>query len=295
MNQPNPYTGLAGQTSNVPEFVTLDELPDVDSSKLTLGIGVDGPVTVDLDSESPHILVNAPTGKGKSTVARSLAVQSLARGDLVVFLDRKMHSHMWARPLSPLVHYADTAESIGSALVNLGRELHRRNQVVKTGEGVIGPRIVLIFEETNATLSQLKILDKQNGDGYGALNAFEDVSFMGRAVRIHIVAFAQLASYRSGLTADLLENFGTKVLINHSPTAWKWLASDCGRNRSAPAQVGRGLVCYAGKATEVQMAHIAEDEATEAVLSSIPAQRQVRRMVSNRSAIPPVWRAAIAR
>src|SRR3546814_15324323 len=85
--------------------------------------------SVDLDSESPHILVNAPTNKGKSTVGRSLGVQSLSQGDLVVVLDRKMHSHQWARDLAPVVHYADTTPSIGFALVNLGQELQRRNQI----------------------------------------------------------------------------------------------------------------------------------------------------------------------
>src|SRR3546814_8147130 len=85
---------------------------------------------------------------------------------------------------------------------------------LRDGVGELGPRIVVLFEETNATLSQLKALDKSAVQGgYGALDAFGDVMFMGRAVRIHMVAFAQLASYRSGLTQDLIENFGTKVLI----------------------------------------------------------------------------------
>src|SRR3546814_1454691 len=95
-------------------------MPEASGSVRTLGIGVSGPVGVDLDGESPHILVNAPTNKGKSTVGRSLGVQSLSQGDLVVVLDRKMHSHQWARDLAPVVHYADTTPSIGFAL-EIGR------------------------------------------------------------------------------------------------------------------------------------------------------------------------------
>ena len=71
MNRPNAYTGLGGL--EIPEMVTYS---GTTGSEVILGEGTQGPVTVDLDAESPHILVNAPTGKGKSTIARSIAVQS---------------------------------------------------------------------------------------------------------------------------------------------------------------------------------------------------------------------------
>lgn len=303
LHNPNPYSGLGGSGAEIPEFVTIDDIPGPGASTFTLGIGTSGPVTIDLDTESPHILVNAPTGKGKSTVARSIAVQRLSLGDVVIVLDRKMHSHAWARGLEPLAHYFDTTEMIGSALVNLGRELTRRNQIVKahklsgaTGPAPVGPRIVVLFEETNATLNELKALDKRQTDGgYGALQGFSDLMFMGRAVNMHVIAFAQLASYRSGLSADLLENFGTRVMIGYSDKAWKWLAGDCGRYRVAPSGDGRGMVCHSGKARETQLAFIPEESAAEFVTSSIPAQRAARALVGGRSELSPVWRQAIGR
>jgi hypothetical protein len=198
-----------------------------------------------------------------------------------------------------LVHYFDTVESIGSALLNLGRELTRRNQVVKAWDGEgdppTGPRIVVIFEETNATLTHLKQLDRMMGGGYGAMDAFSDLMFMGRAVRMHAVAFAQLASYRSGLTADLIENFGTRVMIGYSDKAWKWLAADCGRYRVAPSEVGRGMVCHAGKARETQLLFVPEESAAEYVTSSVAAQRAARQLVPTRRDLPQAWREAIGR
>lgn len=297
LNAPNPYSGLGGSSSDIPPRVELSELGAPPLSGVVLGEGVDGPVTVDLDDESPHILVNAPTGLGKSAVARSVAVQRLCQGDLVVVLDVKMHSHSWARALAPNVHYADTLESVGAALVNLGRELGRRNQVVRDhgmGEHV-GPRIVVIFEETNATLTQLAKLDKRIGAPYGALDAFRDIMFMGRAVRMHKVAFAQLASYRSGLSADLLENFGTKILIGASAKAWKWLVPECGAFMSTEEIKGRGVMCRGNRAVETQLAWVSEKEARATVLGSVPAQRRARSLVASRRDLPEVWRTSISR
>jgi DNA segregation ATPase FtsK/SpoIIIE-like protein len=295
LHNPNPYTGLGGSGADIPDFVAIDDVPAPGPSSVTLGIGIKGPVSIDLSEESPHVLVNAPTGLGKSTVARSIAVQRLAQGDVVIVLDRKMHSHSWARGLEPLAHYFDTVESIGHALRNLGGELSRRNRAVKAGETDFGPRIIVIFEETNATLTHLKQLDKLQGGGYGAMDAFSDLMFMGRSVRMHVVAFAQLASYRSGLTADLIENFGTRVMIGYSDKAWKWLASDCGRYRTAPSETGRGMVCHAGKARETQLAFVPEGEAADHVTRSVPAQRAARQLVASRRDLSAVWREAISR
>lgn len=295
LQHPNPYAGMAGSSADIPDTVEFEDLPDPSGTLVHLGVSHRGVVTFDLDSESPHVLVNAPTGMGKSAVARSLAVQRLMVGDVVIVLDRKMHSHNWARGLEPVVHYADQVGTIGSALVNLGRELHARNQRVRDGEEP-GPRIVALFEETNATLSELKKLDKSLVKGsYGALDAVNDIMFMGRAVGIHLVAFAQLASYRSGLTADLLENFGTRVMVGYSSRAWKWLADDCGSYRVAPSETGRGMVCRAGKAVETQLVWLPESDARSLVLDALPAQRRVRELSGGRARVPEVWRNSIGR
>lgn len=305
MNGPSPYTGASTAGSHFPSILPLSEATDwlEQCAEGEVLLGVDGsgrPVKVDLDSESPHILVNAMTGAGKSGIARSVGVQRAQRGDLVVFLDRKMHSHRWARPLAPLCFYADHVESIASSLYNLGQELNRRNRVVRDFPGPVedapvGPRIMIMFEEMNATLAQLKELDRQLKSSYGALDALRDLLFMGRAVRMHVIGFAQLASYRSGLSQDMLENFGTKIMIDYSPQAWRYLASECGPHRTAPPEVGRGMVCQRGRAVETQLLWVTEEVAGPAVTSSLPAQRRARELSGGVRGLSPVWRTAIGR
>lgn len=304
----NPYSGVSSPQKGFPSILPLNEatdwISDTGPSGVLLGVDSLGkPIRVDLDSESPHILVSAPTGRGKSAIARSVAVQRLARGDMVVVLDIKRHSHRWAQQLAPNVHYAKSVQEIGGALVNLGRELHRRNHVVDdfaydrpVSEAPVGPRIIVVFEEMNATMKSLLSLDKRLPEGsYTAHQGLEDVSFMGRSVKIHLISFAQLATYRASGGSEIIENYGTRILVGHSPQAWRYLASDCGKPITAPEEHGRGVVCQGGKARETQLLWVPEDAAVPYVTASIPAQRTARELSGSRHLTPAIWRRQVSR
>lgn len=301
-----PYSGMSTPQSEFPSVLPMNEVTDylaaLGESEILLGVDGEGnPVTEDLDSDSPHILVSASTGAGKSAFARSMAVQRLAKGDLCVFLDIKRHSHRWAKKLSPLVHYAADASQIGDALVNVGREVHRRNAVVDAWEGPleaapVGPPILVVFEETNATTARLKALDKGRPEGgYRAMDALSDISFMGRAVKVRLVSFAQMATYQASGGSEVIECYGTRVLINYSPKAWRYLAEDCGRAVPAPPEPGRGMVCRGTRAIETQLVWVPEEQAANAVTSSPIAQRRAREIAGTRRNLSPIWREAIGR
>lgn len=305
---PGPYSGQAAPAAEFPSVLPLSEatdwLADLPASHVLMGVNGEGqPVTVDLSTDSPHILVSASTGAGKSAVARSVAVQRAARGDLVVFLDIKCHSHRWARQLTPITHYADSPSSIGDALVNVGREVHRRNAVVKAlppdvpvSAAEVGPDILVVFEEMNATTGRLRTLDRgRPPGGYRALEALSDIAFMGRAVNVRLISFAQMATYRSSGGSEVIESYGTRVLINYSPKAWRYLAEDCGRYQPAPEAVGRGMVCRGTRAVETQLLWVPEQDAAPFVLNAVPAQRRAREIAGGRRGLPSAWRAAIGR
>lgn len=305
----NPYAGVSAQQKGFPSQLPLNEATDwieqVGPAGVVLGVdSVGQPVTVDLDDESPHILTSASTGLGKSAIARSVAVQRLAQGDVVVFLDIKRHSHRWAQQLAPNVIYAKSAQEIGGTLVNLGREVHRRNHIVDSApwdrpvtDIDVGPRIIVVFEEMNATMKQLVALTKLHcGDGdYTAQMGMDDLSFMGRAVRMHLVSFAQFASYRAAGGAEIVENYGTRILVGYSTQAWRYLAADCGRFRTAPEEVGRGMVCQGGKARETQLLWVPERAAIPFVTASIPAQKRARELSGSTRLVPEVWKRQLTR
>jgi hypothetical protein len=281
-----PYSRMTtGSQAQFPAIVNQDAaqalIDDSPSNSPLLGIDGDGePVSVDLEAESPHVLVSAATGGGKSVVLRSLAAQLVSRGSMAVILDLKRHSHRWARHLTPNIAYAKSLPEIGNSLVVIGQEVHRRNQVVDEWDGPledapVGPRLVVLFEELNATMDALQSLERRMPDGeYTAMDALGDIMFMGRAAKVHMLATAQFASAQAMGGSAIRENFSTRVLIRYTKQTWSMLAYDCGVPIAAPEQPGRGMVCRAGKAGQTQLLYLTEEEAEEMVLKS-PYAREV--------------------
>ncbi|MEV8062491.1 pRL2-11, partial [Streptomyces antimycoticus] len=120
-------------------------------------------VSVDLDHDSPHVLVSAGTGGGKSTILRCICCQFIHHGALAYVLDYKRISHTWARGVPGVTYCRDIAE-IHDALIHLVQEGRRRIRLAEQlGDDVlekepwrIGPRLVTLLEEVNATMAQLK-------------------------------------------------------------------------------------------------------------------------------------------
>ncbi len=291
-----PYAGVGSPSgaAHFPDVLSFREAWPFVQHAPSPFLGVDGQFDPVNTGRVPHILVSSSTGSGKSTVARSLAAQHMARGGAAVFLDVKRHSHRWAKDLAPNARYASTLPDVGNALVELGKEVHKRNYKIERFHGAVedcpvGPPIMVIFEEMNATVSQLKSLDKKLPKGsYTAMDAFMDCLFMGRAAKVQFVCLAQLATFRAMGGSEVVENFDLKILLQYSSTAWKWLGE--GPYQPAPAEVGRGMVVQGGKARVVQFMDVSEDDARRFVLHAPMARTLASALTPPMRRLPSAWR-----
>lgn len=231
-----------------------------------------------LDQDSPHVCLCIESGGGKSTVCRNLACQHLHHGGIVIILDTKMTSHMWADdedvraaegPM-PNVVYAYTPAMVHQVLMWLANdedqesELTYRKRIGRRHitidgkmETDIGPRILIIAEEQNATQGALKRYWKSIG-GKGtppSCVAQDEISATGREFKMHIVYVAQRATAKatSGTgSADSQENIGTWVFGNPKDRTWNLLGE--GYAKPPPTDhKGRyhmmdngGLTCFQG-------------------------------------------------
>src|SRR6516162_1462851 len=268
-----------------------DILPAIQAAaehEVVLGFGKrDELVKQSLDTETPHLGLCMGTGDGKTTCAMNIAAQVLWHGGLVAFLDYKLMSHMWARGL-PNVAYAGTPEEIHQLLVWLGNddtgpsELTRRKQVALASADIrgnvsadLGPRILIVAEELNATQKRLKAYWRKIG-GKGpspAAEALDEVMFTGRQLRVHALQIGQRLSAKaagSDGSADARENLGAIVFSNPSASTWKML---CDGHVQPPASdhKGRYQVVTRKLVREMQGALWDEEAAREFATAGIVA------------------------
>ncbi len=239
---PKPRVELTQSTPPPARVSLADAMPALDAAKddeLVWGTGRKlATVKTSLSGDSPHAGLSMGSGAGKSVTARSLLAQQLRRGAVGMVLDIKMISHQWAANLPNVVIYRRPAE-IHEALLWLGAEVDRRNEVALAGadedgnvNADVGPRIILVAEELNATMDRLRAYwrdtrtkdDPKRSPAIGALDA---ASFTGRQVKVNIVYIGQrLSDKATGGGGDARENIGVIAFGRWRVSTWKMLAPD---------------------------------------------------------------------
>ncbi|MGW7410017.1 pRL2-11 [Streptomyces sp. NPDC054833] len=240
-------------------------------------------VSVDLDHDSPHVLISAGTGGGKSTILRCITCQFIHNGALAYVLDFKRISHTWARGVPGVTYCRDIAE-IHDALVYLAQEGRRRlalaeqldDDVLDREPWRVGPRLVILLEEVNATMAQLKrywAKIRESGDPKTspAVDALAEVLFMGRQVRLHVLLVAQSATARAIGGPEMRENFSTRILVRYTLNAWRMLVPQVSPIPMPSEHPGRAQVVTADRAHETQVLNLSNAEAREWAMSGVHA------------------------
>ncbi|MFD7917293.1 helicase HerA domain-containing protein [Streptomyces sp. NPDC059752] len=214
-----------------------------------IGIGAGGQVvSVDLDAESPHILVNASTGAGKSVTLRAIACQMLHHGSRVFVLDTKRISHPWAHGIDGATYCRDIAD-IHDQLIALGQIGRQRTRIadalgMDADPTAIGLRILILLEETNATMRQLaryweKVRESGDPKVFPAVDALNEILYTGRQLRMHVLLDAQSATARVLGGPEVREQFSTRYSVN----ACRMLAPEVHPAPKSPKHHGRVMVC----------------------------------------------------
>ncbi len=205
---------------------------------LIVGLGRDGqPVILSLSGDSAHLGLTMGSGAGKSVTARFFGAQMLYLGAVVLILDPKRISHMWARGL-PNVAYARDDEELHEALLWLQGEVDRRNRVADIAADVegnvnanVGPRIFVIAEELNAAMKRLRAYwrhERGPGDPIRspALDALDEVMFTGRQVRVNVLMIGQRLSAEATGGGDARENLAALIFARYKASTWRMLCPD---------------------------------------------------------------------
>lgn len=249
------------------------------SSKVVLGLTRGDKVNdLDLDRESPHVLISAGTGGGKSATLVAITAQLMWHGAEVTVLDYKRHSHLWLRDL-PGVRYARDIGEIHRTLIALAAEGDRRNRAWdpvtlderEAGLGPVFPRHVIVCEEMSSTMGRLRdhwtdVRESKDPPTSPAVRAFGDILNMGRAVKMNVLAVAQRADANSMGNGSMRENFSVRILVDrYQKATWQMLVPECDFVPGI-SHPGRAQVCTGATATTTQMLWITEREAQRWVI-----------------------------
>ncbi|MFJ2968630.1 hypothetical protein ACIPIC_40990 [Streptomyces collinus] len=220
-----------------------------------IGISTTGrAIAVDLDAESPHVLVCTASGGGSTTVLRSLTAQFLHQGAHALVLDHRRISHLWAKALPTVTHRGNTA-GIHDALVGLADELRRRNDLAADQLADV-PRLIVAMDSANGAMRRLARYwetspQKDDPKTSPAITALEEALWAGRAARVHVILDG--TPQTSALGAAAHELFATVILARCTADTWQRLASIAGPapdQRRSPQ--GRVHVVQQGDAHETQ-------------------------------------------
>jgi len=240
----------------------------------TLFLGVDSrgrDVTVNLDTETPHIGLSMGTGRGKSVLFRLLIAQLLAQGADVTILDVGMISLHEFRTLDGVTIEYDVARCWEYVTLFEQEMGERLAQLVKIDEEewpaimATWRRRVLFVEELNAFHAQSQaywdqIRTSKDRATPPVLNQLTNISVMARKVNMHLAVASQRLEAKL-ISAAARGQMGLKIMANPSAADWRLLGEGKRPKASYSRKPGRVAAVIAGDATALQVGYLERSEA----------------------------------
>lgn len=186
---------------------------------LPIGVGVDGPVLVDLVADGPHALVGGTTGAGKSELVTTLVLAGavLHPPTLLSVLLVDFKGGATAAALSGLPHVCDVVTDLDAsgarrALTGLEAELKRRERLVAEAgashvDAVAGlPRLLIVVDE-------YRVLAEEHP---AFLSGLLRVATTGRSLGVHLL----LATQRPAgiVSQDVRANVSLRIALRLNDT-----------------------------------------------------------------------------
>ena len=250
--------GIGTRRGGLPSLVSFESLPvrirasdDRRHLSCALGLGAEGPVTIDLVVDGPHAVVGGTTGSGKSELLVSwvLGMAAAYSPEAVNFLlvDFKGGSSFAAvRDLPHSVGLITDLDSSSAAraLTSLGAELRYRERVLAGSgaraiddlpEDVHLPRLVIVVDEFAAMVNDFPDLHQ----------LFADIAARGRSLGVHLILCTQRPS--GAIRDSVLANCTLRVCLRVNNAADSVAVLGTGGAAQLPRfPLGRGLFSIAG-------------------------------------------------
>jgi len=176
-----------------------DSDPDGPPTTVPIGVHDDGSaLTVDLTG-SPHMMLNSPTGGGKTSLEVLITAHWAGHGGLITIIDPK-HSDDFSDAFDglPNVRRLVDGGDIAATLNTLAGDMKMRERLSRAERARL-PRLLIVIDEVNALTSSLqRAWQAAKGKGRPpALMSLEDILTRGRSSGVHVIVAGQQLSAAS--------------------------------------------------------------------------------------------------
>jgi hypothetical protein len=246
----------------MPDRVAYEYDPAADVAMIPFAVDAAGRwLTADLADLTPHVLISASTGWGKSSTARVFVGHVAGHGGLVDILDPKRVSLAEFKGL-PNVRYVTEPEAFAPKIAAFLDEIEQRYRAMEAGENVQDrerfPLRLLVLEEMGTMMGM--IADEWSDQRpptpptHGKLHR---ILWMGRACGMHVLAAAQQANARVLTGSDARDQYALKICPGpQSASAWSMMFGDESMVPSEPHK-GRAVVGIGPRIARAQLAYLA--------------------------------------
>lgn len=226
-------------------------------------------IVIDLDADTPHVLLSMGTGAGKSATLMLMITQLIAKPDIerIIIIDPKRRSLNIFAKVEGIWIYRDAStweEAIDFFYDEMERRKNDGDDEADEDHEVKYPRWVLVLEELNtfAELSKQywdEIRPKGSNKTPPWIKKIALILFQSRQFNMNIIADGQEVTAETVGSNAARSQFGFKALSRFSPQVYKQLTGG-----SKPPKVrnviGRHLLIHYGNEKQVQAVFMSKKE-----------------------------------
>lgn len=265
-------TGLPDRLAFVDDKGPIDRIP--------FGVDKSGKwIHADLRNETPHVLISAATGWGKTSLMSIFVARVAGRGGVVDICDPKVVGFADTFRNIPNINIHTSIEDMTETITAFREEIQRRYELIGQGADINDhdkfPLKLLVLDEMGTLVAMMRmhyddVKERGGPKNPPWLTQIMMILWEGRAARCHVITGAQQANAQVLINSDARDQYGLKIAAGpQSINAWRMMFGMAPPELGARVK-GRAIAGVGSELVTVQLAQLNAEDARKLALGGRP-------------------------